>query len=80
MKLKTYVSNFNGVNSNKFLCNAFIFIIYVSNSNGVNSNFILIIFFTNRRIVSNSNGVNSNMFQGLCLVFVYRFKLQRSKF
>ena len=38
MKLKTYVSNFNGVNSNKFLCNAFIFIIYVSNSNGVNSN------------------------------------------
>ena len=40
MKLKTYVSNFNGVNSNKFLCNAFIFIIYVSNSNGVNSNFI----------------------------------------
>ena len=60
MKLKTYVSNFNGVNSNKFLCNAFIFIIYVSNSNGVNSNFILIIFFTNRRIVSNSNGVNSN--------------------
>ena len=80
MKLKTYVSNFNGVNSNKFLCNAFIFIIYVSNSNGVNSNFILIIFFTNRRIVSNSNGVNSNLIALPIYPYLHRFKLQRSKF